>query len=200
MNIADRIQALRKQQGLSQEELADRLGISRQAVSKWESGQSTPDLERIVALSQLLGVSTDHLLLGSEPTRKEAIRPQVIFAIVSTVMNVFGLLFGSITWYEEQTAGSILGGAVFLVLGCMLCAVGRFAFVQQPEPGLYRAWWRVNIWLVLFSPLAVFYNLLLSGIPAPYPLLSSGLISYVLFWLIYIGTSLLVMYRTRERG
>lgn len=45
MNMADRIQYLRKTKGLSQEELADKVGVSRQAVSKWESEQSTPDIE-----------------------------------------------------------------------------------------------------------------------------------------------------------
>ena len=49
MNIADRIQDLRKQKGYSQEELADKVGVSRQAVSKWESAQSMPDLEKIIA-------------------------------------------------------------------------------------------------------------------------------------------------------
>ena len=48
MNIADRIQCLRKNKGLSQEELADKVGVSRQAVSKWESEQSTPDIEKII--------------------------------------------------------------------------------------------------------------------------------------------------------
>ena len=48
MNLADRIQQLRKRKGISQEELADRIGVSRQAVSKWESGQTSPDLEKIV--------------------------------------------------------------------------------------------------------------------------------------------------------
>ena len=47
MNMADRIQYLRKTKGISQEELADKVGVSRQAVSKWESEQSTPDLEKI---------------------------------------------------------------------------------------------------------------------------------------------------------
>ena len=47
MNMADRIQYLRKTKGFSQEELADKMGVSRQAVSKWESEQSTPDIEKI---------------------------------------------------------------------------------------------------------------------------------------------------------
>ncbi len=62
MILADKIMEQRKKLGLSQEELADRLGVSRQAVSKWEGAQSTPDLGRILELSQLFGVSTDYLL------------------------------------------------------------------------------------------------------------------------------------------
>lgn len=51
MNMADRIQYLRKSKGISQGELADKVGVSRQAVSKWESEQSTPDLEKIIIMS-----------------------------------------------------------------------------------------------------------------------------------------------------
>lgn len=71
MNIADRIQSLRKIKGLSQEQLADAIGVSRQAVSKWESEQSTPDLEKIVLLSEYFDVTTDYLLKGIEPVEDE---------------------------------------------------------------------------------------------------------------------------------
>lgn len=64
MNIAERIKGLRKSKGLSQEELADRIGVSRQAVSKWESGQNVPDPDKIILLSGALEVTTDYLLLG----------------------------------------------------------------------------------------------------------------------------------------
>lgn len=60
--LSEKIRKYRKQAGLSQEELADRLEVSRQAVSKWEMGQSAPDPERIVRMSELFGVSTDALL------------------------------------------------------------------------------------------------------------------------------------------
>ena len=52
MTIADRIQSLRKAKGMSQEELADKVGVSRQAVSKWESEQATPDLDKVVIMSE----------------------------------------------------------------------------------------------------------------------------------------------------
>ena len=62
MILAETIIQLRKQAGWSQEELADKLGVSRQAISKWESAQSVPDLNRILDMSRLFGVSTDILL------------------------------------------------------------------------------------------------------------------------------------------
>ncbi len=65
MILADKIVALRKKQGWSQEQLADQLGVSRQSVSKWESAQSVPDMNRILQLSEIFGVTTDYLLKDS---------------------------------------------------------------------------------------------------------------------------------------
>ena len=70
MNIADRIQYLRKQKGYSQEELADKVGVSRQAVSKWESEQTTPDLEKVIAMSELFEVTTDYILKGDRKSTR----------------------------------------------------------------------------------------------------------------------------------
>ena len=71
MTIADRIQSLRKAKGMSQEELADAIGVSRQAVSKWESEQTTPDLDKIVVMSDVFEVTTDYLLKGIEPVKTD---------------------------------------------------------------------------------------------------------------------------------
>ncbi|PRR82107.1 helix-turn-helix domain-containing protein [Clostridium vincentii] len=62
MNFSERLRKLRKEKGFSQEELAGRLGISRQAVSKWESGQSNPDTNNLIMLSEVYGISLDFLL------------------------------------------------------------------------------------------------------------------------------------------
>lgn len=75
MNIADRIQSLRKQKGMSQIELADAIGVSRQAVSKWESEQAIPDLDKIIAMSEIFGTTTDYLLKGIEPIETDPNAP-----------------------------------------------------------------------------------------------------------------------------
>lgn len=62
MTLADKIIKERKKMGWSQEELAEKVNVSRQAVSKWEAGQSTPDLDKILQISRLFGVTTDYLL------------------------------------------------------------------------------------------------------------------------------------------
>ena len=79
MILADKIVTLRKRAGWSQEELAAQLGVSRQSVSKWEGAQSVPDMQKVVQMSRLFGVTTDYLLkeeLGEpEPAPAESDAP-----------------------------------------------------------------------------------------------------------------------------
>ena len=64
MDLAERLQELRKKAGYSQEQVAELLGISRQAVSKWESRQGKPDLDNLTKLTEIYRVSADYILLG----------------------------------------------------------------------------------------------------------------------------------------
>ena len=66
MNFSEKLLALRKSRDLTQEQLAEKLDVSRQSISKWESGQAVPELEKIVALSGLFDVTIDYLLKPSE--------------------------------------------------------------------------------------------------------------------------------------
>ena len=72
--LSEKIINLRKSRGWAQEELAEKLDVSRQSVSKWESGVSNPELDKIVAMSTLFGVSTDYLLKDVTTEEKEPIR------------------------------------------------------------------------------------------------------------------------------
>lgn len=66
MNLGERIQKLRKEHQHSQEQLAELLGVSRQAISKWEGNQGQPEIGNVIKLSEAYGVSTDYILLGKE--------------------------------------------------------------------------------------------------------------------------------------
>ena len=127
MNIADRIQYLRKQNGLSQEELADKIGVSRQAVSKWESEQSTPDLDKIIVMSNLFEVTTDYILKGIEPvstTSKKTIKTLywgfvLVFATIAGIWSFTANRFN----YDECLFIIMAGGAVGLGLALIVQVV-----------------------------------------------------------------------------
>ena len=70
MTLGEKITDLRKKRGLSQEDLAITLGVSRQAVSKWELGDATPDTDKIIALADYFDVTTDWLLRDIAPKQK----------------------------------------------------------------------------------------------------------------------------------
>ena len=83
MNIGERIMALRKEKNISQLELSKRLNVSRQAVSKWEQGTSSPDTERLIQLAEILGTEVEYLATGTHPEPGS-----VVLNIVETVERV----------------------------------------------------------------------------------------------------------------
>ena len=132
MILADKITALRKKAGWSQEELAEQLGVTRQSVSKWEGAQSVPDMDKVVQMSRLFGVTTDFLLkdeLSAEEdyTRENKAKSPVIGAVsgiywlLVTAVYLF-YTFGPMgngqpkySWFIWAVAG-VLFGAVMLVV------------------------------------------------------------------------------------
>lgn len=100
MDFAKNLQMFRKQANLSQEDLADRLHISRQAVSKWEIGQSTPDLDTCMKLCEILDVTPDALLLGREAEEKPDIpakrNPWTTIAVLCTIYLMVACVCGTI--------------------------------------------------------------------------------------------------------
>lgn len=124
MNIADRIQYLRKRKCYSQEELADRIGVSRQSVSKWESEQSIPDLENVIILSDVLETTTDYILKGIEPvcaTNEQAFKPiyiscAAIFAVIAGVWAFSVNRFRNIECLAIVLSGAVVGFCIALII------------------------------------------------------------------------------------
>lgn len=104
MTFSEKLQLLRKQNNLSQEQLALKLGVSRQAISKWENDNTLPDINNIIKIAQLFNVSYDYLLNDYETdTKKENIRSKkglLFYAALVIGIGTLGLL---ITWIIEPT-------------------------------------------------------------------------------------------------
>ena len=195
MTISDRIRELRRKRGISQEELAEQLGISRQAVSKWESGQSMPDLDKIILLSDYFDVTTDYLLKGIQPTEPQAEKTSVnasVFAIAGTALNAIGLATSCGVWYEEQDAMALVIGLIFMAMGCMIFGIGMVCSAEHTRQKAKHMFWKINIWILSFLPLSMVYNILTGGLPAPYPLrVGPFFLFQIFFWLIYLAICLL---------
>lgn len=136
MNFAEHLMALRRQRGWSQEELGSQIGVTRQTVSKWEMGQSTPELEKLVELSRLFGMSIDQLVgleaveerhnPWEEPVRRTEARSYGIFYEYVSPVKAFGLPLVHIRLgYGPQVAKGIvaignLAMGVVAIGGCSL--------------------------------------------------------------------------------
>lgn len=121
MILADKIIELRKKSGMSQEELAEKLGVSRQSVSKWESTQSTPDLTRILEMSKIFGVTTDYLLKDEIDLTKPETTENV------TTEDVHDETVPPLTYVSMTEANNFLNKnnrhAFLIALGVALCIV-----------------------------------------------------------------------------
>ena len=126
MNLAEKILYCRKKAGLSQEALAEKLGVSRQAVSKWETGDAVPELSKLVLLARAFDVTTDWLLSESDPEPDTPPEPETPAAPeapaqssnwAESIPGVIGRLIRRYGWlYGVYTA---LAGLGFIVIGAI---------------------------------------------------------------------------------
>lgn len=200
MNIADRIQNLRKTKGISQEELADNVGVSRQAVSKWESEQSIPDLDKIIIMSDYFEVTTDYILKGIEPSKQtdkksdNSIESQILY-IASTAFIAIGLFCAFGAWHEEQTAESIWGSMIIQVVGIVGYFIAKI-ISKSKAPFLIRF---LNVIITLFMPIALIIGFVSNRVIAPYP---TDIISSIIFAIAYsitAGITFVVLRKLEQR-
>jgi len=159
MTLAEKILKLRTARDLSQGDLAEKLEVSRQSVSKWETGQATPDLDKIIKLADLFGVTTDYLLRETEAVPPA--EPQIVYVERpkedekftpkprSAGFVVFMCLFWTVpvTIFGFLATGSIREDEAALFLIVAMCVVGVELMVCRLHP------WATVLWtLVGFLP------------------------------------------------
>ena len=146
MALSETIYRLRTEHGLSQGDLAAELDVSRQSISKWETGSSVPELDKLVAMSRLFGVTLDELVLGvaqsdgaegvkaPEPEAKPVERGR---SITQTIVGAVLLAVGALAFFLVTLLGGVLTGLV-LALPFLLCGV--ICLAVRRGAGLWCAW------------------------------------------------------------
>ena len=144
--LSEKIYTLRRRNGLSQEQLAEKLGVSRQAVSKWEGGLSTPELDKLMALSQCSGVSLDELTGNQSappptktqegpppnPRSKPGSRAGVLLcAIGGACLALLGLLPPMAEQVSQSSTVTLNGTGIFMALFLGMMAAGAVMIFRK---------------------------------------------------------------------
>ena len=153
MTLAEKILSLRTERGMSQDDLAEKLEVSRQSVSKWETGQSTPDLDKIIRLADLFGVSVDELVRDGERPQSQPPQPQVVYVERERKQEL------------SQKQGMIMeaSGAALAVIGLMgaplliwvalaLVILGLPLLLVKNHPWLIAGWLAVALSCLVLNP------------------------------------------------
>lgn len=116
MSLGERLLDLRKKKGLSQEEIAGLLDVSRQTVSKWETDQSTPDFDKIIPICNLYEIDANELLTGEKsnvkvPNDNRKSAKTISLSIVLYILSIVWIIFSTVTLNKP-----ILGVCVFLII------------------------------------------------------------------------------------
>lgn len=137
--LAERIYSLRKQRGLSQEQLAEALGVSRQTVSKWERGAAAPELERLRAMAEFFGVSLDELA-GGEPRAPAMERGAGRLGVALCLLGAAALLvLGAVLLFAPEraealdaaSAVTLSGSGIALGLCVLVMAAGLWLTLRK---------------------------------------------------------------------
>ena len=126
--LAERIYSLRKERGLSQERLAEAVGVSRQTVSKWERGAAEPALEKLRALAEVFGVSLDSLAGGAEdaPAARGAPKSPRLGPALCLIGAAAMLVLGAVLIFAPERAEELNAASAVTISGSgialMLCA------------------------------------------------------------------------------
>lgn len=160
MTLAEKITALRGERKLSQGDVAEKLDVSRQSVSKWETGQAVPELDKIIKLADLFGVSVDELVRDGETPAPEAPKPEVTERVVYlekpprglTPIQVLGVVCAALG--AGLTLLALIGNdPELIILGPALIIFSLPLLLAKKHPLLICGWliWAAG-WLTLCNP------------------------------------------------
>ncbi len=211
MKFADKILQLRKKNGMSQEDLAEKLRVSRQAISRWEMGTAQPDALNVLQISKLFGVTTDYLLHDeyesdhdvpvvkeTELTAKAEANRQLAL-IVLTGLNVMIFIYQLIACFVLQNAIFSLSGTMLSIAVFVGFEFGYRKIAPEPESAkkYYYQFYTAAVWLAAYFPVRLLTDVMMSLYPRPYSGLVFELIAVMAYLLLSISAMRLIHKKAR---
>ncbi len=139
MNLGEKLLKLRKLKGLSQEEAADKLNVTRQTISKWETNQSTPDFDKLIPICKLYEIGAEELLTGNKKEMKDEMGTEETLEKTNKRKYALGISLGvfiyfiSVVWImitiPVMELNPIVSSAVFLII----CGFATFVIVYSSK-------------------------------------------------------------------
>ncbi len=167
MNISEKLLILRKQHNLSQEELAEKLGVSRQAISRWEAGQSLPDTVNIIQLTKLYRVSADYLLNDeydeendipvvkkAEDRAAKKTRAHMVY-IFSLSLNVIAMLAGMIGYFISRHTATVFICLAMSILSIACFEASIVKLADDEIKAFRKKYYDKTVWIVTIIPVSV---------------------------------------------
>ncbi|MGB4453438.1 MAG: helix-turn-helix transcriptional regulator, partial [Coprothermobacter proteolyticus] len=180
MTFGEKLTTLRKQHGLSQEDLAEKLSVSRQAISRWEADSTLPDAENLLQISKLFGVSVDYLINddyeseNDTPAASKVVQKMELSGKLNSayIMSVGGIaiftLIGIGLWITYQNATSVIVSAVGDLLVIVLYELFLSKYAEDDHKLWSNKFVRSAIWLVMAFPGFWIVSRLVHVYPRPY--------------------------------
>lgn len=146
--VIGKLYKLRKNSGLSQEQLAEQLNVSRQAISKWESGTAVPESEKLITISNYFGVSVDYLLKDDEEDKAKVTdstieeKPKMIAGIIICIAGILSMaIWGLLSIFSPEASDQISdssmitidGNGIFLILCVVAIVVGAGLLLKSKK-------------------------------------------------------------------
>ena len=134
--------------------------------------------------------------------KKISSREIVILAILAAIAAVSRVPFAPLPRVQPTSFVIMIAGLVFVILGTMVHVIGLGQSSGKQKISTIYRFWKINVWTVIFIPLALIYNVIMEGIPAPYPMININTIyAFAVFWLVYflIGGEVMSICRKREK-
>ena len=198
MKLSDKIIKLRKINGWSQEELGEKLNVSRQAISRWESNTAQPDATNILKISKLFGVTTDYLLNDDFESDNDLPKVKEVKSDGLQQIMIFMITLEVMTLIIQFMSTIILQNVFFGILSFVpfVAVIGGFEYAYQKKSSevneitkaFRKKFYKISAWLGAYFPIRFVMTMLASFYPRPY----SAIVKECVIVAVYLMTVMLI--------